>query len=335
MFGKLMNNYYFGKSGQGDYTPDDLPKNRWQLFLEMLKVRFAALIRLNLMYMLVWLPTILVLMMTSFGALELASLGNDDLAGQSVIQIDQEGNEVDTGRVYLTMEESVGAIRSSVFMLLVLLIPCVTITGPATAGVSYVVRNWARDEHAFIWSDFKDAVKENWKHSLLVSFLTSLVPIVVYMCWQFYGDLSVQYIWAGIPQVLIAVLGAVWYLALTYMHPLLVSYHLKTKDLFRNSFLLAIARLPMSLGIRLLHLVPMAVFGVIFLFSPMWGLLIPFAYYALIGFTLSRFITASFTNGVFDRYINSRIEGAKVNRGLAESEDTDDDGDDGDDDGEA
>lgn len=30
-----MNSYYYGKSGKGDYTPDDLPKNRWQLFMEM------------------------------------------------------------------------------------------------------------------------------------------------------------------------------------------------------------------------------------------------------------------------------------------------------------
>ena len=32
MFGKMMNNYYYGKSGKGDYTKNDLPKNRRQLF---------------------------------------------------------------------------------------------------------------------------------------------------------------------------------------------------------------------------------------------------------------------------------------------------------------
>ena len=35
-------------------------------------------------------------------------------------------------------------------------------------------------------------------------------------------------------------------------------------------------------------------------------------------------MTASFTNAVFDRYINSHIEGAKVNRGLREETDDDD-----------
>ena len=44
----------------------------------------------------------------------------------------------------------------------------------------------------------------------------------------------------------------------------------------------------------------------------------------IIGFSLSRFITASYTNAVFDRYINPRIEGAKVNQGLREKEEDDD-----------
>ena len=43
----------------------------------------------------------------------------------------------------------------------------------------------------------------------------------------------------------------------------------------------------------------------------------------LIGFSLSRFIYASYTNAVFDRFINARIEGAAVNRGLSQEEDDD------------
>ena len=61
MFGKFMNNYYYGKSGKGDYTPEDLPKTRMQLFFEMLRVRLSALCRMNLIYMLPWLPTMLVI----------------------------------------------------------------------------------------------------------------------------------------------------------------------------------------------------------------------------------------------------------------------------------
>ena len=54
------------------------------------------------------------------------------------------------------------SLQNSILRLLAWLIPCIAITGPLTAGICYVTRNWARDEHAFIWSDFRDAVKENW-----------------------------------------------------------------------------------------------------------------------------------------------------------------------------
>ena len=55
----------------------------------------------------------------------------------------------------------------------------------------------------------------------------------------------------------------------------------------------------------------------------MIAMLILFGYYALIGFALSRFVTASYTNAVFDRYINPRIEGAKVNQGIYKPEEDD------------
>ena len=61
MFGKMMNSFYYGKSGKGDFKKEDLPKNRWQLFWEMLRVRFSALCRLNLMTIVAWLPIIILI----------------------------------------------------------------------------------------------------------------------------------------------------------------------------------------------------------------------------------------------------------------------------------
>ena len=306
MFGKMMNNFYYGKSGKGDFNKEDLPTNRWQLFWEMLRVRFSALIRLNLMYVVAWLPTMIVIMI---GAMSLLTglTGEDGEMVENVMELAQ----------------------SILFSTLVLLIPCVTITVIVTPGVAYVTRNWSRDEHAFIWSDFKDAVKENWKQGLVLSLITSLVPLIVYTCWNFYGSLaSTQSAVMIVPQVLVLMVGVIWYLALTYMHPLIVSYKLKMKDVLRNGVLLAIARLPMSVGIRLLHCVPMAIgVGLAFFVSPMYCILGLFAYYLIIGFSLSRFVTASYTNAVFDRFINSKIEGAVVNRGLNTEADDDEDED--------
>ena len=304
MFSKWMNSFYYGKSGKGDYTPENLPTNRWQLFWEMLRVRLSALVRLNLMYVVPWLPTMIVLMI---GALSFLTSLN---------------NMVDSGEMIAVGELLGGVVAPT----LLLLVPCITITGPFTSGVCYVTRNWARDEHAFIWSDFKDAVKENWKQSIVISFITSLVPLMLYVCWNFYGSMANDNAFMVVPQVLTMMIGLMWCLGVTYFHPLIVSYKLRMRDVMRNGLLLAVARLPMSIGLRLLHALPMIIGVVLMLFvSPMYCMLGLFAYYLLIGFSLSRFVTASYTNAVFDKYINAKIEGAVVNRGLYVPDDDDDD----------
>lgn len=322
MFGKMMNNFYYGKSGKGDYRKEDLPTNRWQLFWEMLRVRFSALMRLNLLYMLVWLPTMIVLLLTAFGML--TSLGQ---------MMDPSSLEEGAAPAFT----SVAQLFSSMSMTaLVLLVPCIAITGPFTAGLSYVTRNWARDEHAFIWSDFKDAVKDNWKQALAVSTINGIAPLLAYVCWTFYGDMTATNGFMIVPQVLTMMVALVWALSITYLFPLMVSYKLKFKDLLRNGVLLAIARLPQSFAIRLLHLVPLAIAAAAaFLVNALWAVLGLLAWYVLFGFGLSRFITASYTNGVFDKYINPHIEGAQVNRGLNTEVDDDDDDEEYEDDEEA
>lgn len=314
-----MNSYYYGKSGKGDYTPDDLPKNRWQLFMEMLRTRMSGLCRMNLMYFVAWLPAMIAisLWVVSFGV----ALNNS-------FPVDEAGNiieEVAANGVQSFWQ----TLNDMNFMTLLILIPCIAITGPFTAGLSYVTRNWARDEHAFPWADYKDAIKANWKQGLLVSTITGCVPFLVYICWRFYGDMAVgNAVWV-IPQMLILMLGILWALAVTYMYPMMVTYQMNFRTIIRNSFILAVGRLPGSVGIRLLHCVPTVLFTVIFLLTLQpWVLMLLFAYYLVFGFAFSRFITASFTNAVFDKYINARIEGAQVNRGLSQENDDDDDDDD-------
>jgi uncharacterized membrane protein YesL len=207
--------------------------------------------------------------------------------------------------------------------MLAILIPCIALTGPFTAGMSYVTRNWARDEHAFIWSDFRDAVKENWKIPLVLSTVTGVLPLLVYLGWVTYGGMAANNMIMIIPQMLVVLAGIIWSLSITYMHPLTVTYDLKMKDVIRNGLLLGVARLPFSVGIRLLHCVPALItVAAVWFFGldVMLALVLLSGYYMIIGFGLSRFITASYTNAVFDRFINSRIEGAKVNQGLREKE---------------
>ena len=308
MFGKLMNNYYYGKSGKGDYRKEDMPHNRWQLFWEMFRVRCFALIKLNLGYMICWLPAMIVLMLTAVSALNNLS-----------VLVEAEG---------MTAAQMATTFNSLLYTGLIMLAPCIAITGPFTAGMTYVVRNWARDEHSFIWSDFKDAMKDNWKQALVVSVMSGVIPLLVYICWNFYASMAEDNIIMMLPQMLVVLVLILWLLALPYFYPLMVTYKLKLRELFRNAFLMGIARLPMNVALRLGQAIPLVIGAVvIFFFNPMWGMFGLLLYYACIGFTLSRFVSVSYIQGVFDKFINVNIEGVEVNRGIYADPDDEDDED--------
>ena len=336
MFGRMMNNYFYGKSGKGDFTPDDLPKNRWELFWAMLRVRFASLVRLNLISIIAFLPYFLVIMINMLNLLtSWSGAVAYEEALSSGTEITEEIVSSDMLAIY-SRYMSDGAFRlgeyaqdmsqACLWSTVLLLIPAILITGPVEAGLAYVCRNWARDEHAFIWSDFKDAVKDNWRQAIAISAITSIIPAVIYVCYLFYGNMAKQNFVFMIPQVLVILLGVIWSLSLIFFYPLMVSYKLSFRQLLKNGFILSVGRLPQSVGIKLLSLFMPIICLLFLLFTNvgMYAILAVSAFYLICGVSLNRFIYASFTNAIFDRFINSKIEGVKINRGLSEESDDED-----------
>ena len=56
-------------------------------------------------------------------------------------------------------------------------IPIVTI-GPASAAYTYILRNFAREDHAFIWWDFIDTFKKNFKQSFVAGIIDILITFL-------------------------------------------------------------------------------------------------------------------------------------------------------------
>lgn len=288
-FRDLMNNYYYGKQGKADYTIENMPQNRRQLFGEVLKVRWSALFGVNLLYMIAWIPAIV---WTVINALALLNL--------------PEGGTVDQ-------------MVSLVFTWLMIMIPCIAITGPFNAGVSYVLRNWARDEHSFVLSDFKDAVKGNWKQALVMSVIDGVMPFILFTGWRFYGSMMQNSMIYVVPAGLLMLVGIIWALASMLAYPMLITYDLKTMDVIRNSVLLSVAKLPFAVLIKLLtFVVPAVGIGL--------GMLIPGIQWQVLGIVVvlylvwlvafNKLIVASYANWLFETYLNPQIKGAPTNVGL-------------------
>ena len=292
----LFDRLYYGKAGKRDNSEMDMPKNRISLFFMVLKDHVFDLVKVNLLQVVFWIPFLL------WTYINLAA----------VQSIDTEAVLAAEGGAANLMS----AISGYVMMWLLGLIPCIAITGPSSAGAAYIMRNWARDQHAFLFSYYKDAFKSNWKQALAVSAVTSVVPVVAYTAVNYYGSLAKGNMLLLLPLMVVFSATLMFALMLPLLYPMMVGYELSFKNLMKNAFLMSAARLPHMLLARLITLIPIAVlvFGV--LAGNGIAILVISLYYLLFGFALSRLIYASFANGVFDKYLNPHIEGAQVGQGL-------------------
>ncbi|NLN42551.1 MAG: DUF624 domain-containing protein [Clostridiales bacterium] len=271
MFGGFFNRMYYGNPNKPDLKKEDVQEGPIKLFFVVLQVRFWKLIQLNLLYSIFWVPAFIV---TYINLMAMAQ----------------------SPEVLQTAEN----VRGFVLTMLIQLVPCMLIAGPATAGTTYVIRNWSRDEHAWIWSDFKDAWKQNWKESLLIMLINGLAMIVFYVNLIFYTVQAQQSLLFVVLRYLIIMMGIIYALMNMFIFPMLVTYKLKLKDIFKNSIIFTIAELPRAFVIFLLAFL---IFGVVFYYS------IPFIIpFFIIGLAFPMFITISFANWVFNKYLNKKIK---------------------------
>ena len=283
-----MNNYFYGKAGKGDYRISDMPQNRFQLFGAVWKVRWSSLFGVNLLYMVFWLPAFF------WTVLNLTLLFSADA-------------------------EALADASGLMMTYLLILAPCIAITGPFTAGATFVERNWARDEHSFVISDFFDAVKANWKQALPVSIISGLMPLLVYVGWIFYGQLGVDSVFFMIPLCLLFLVAILWKLSEMVIYTMMVTYDLSLRNLLRNALLVTLAKLPLAVGIKLLTWVVPAICIAIMLLAPnsmMIVFMILMLLYLLYLPAFNRLIIASYANALCEKYLNTKIEGAPTNIGL-------------------
>ena len=273
----FFNNFYYGKAGKADFTPDQLPKNRVELFFSTLRVRFGGLFGLSLLYSLFCIPALI----WSYINVQMLFYAENPLN-------------------YMTTY-------------LLIMIPCLGICGIGAPGLMYILRNWARDQHSFTLSDFKDAVKGNWKQGLAVGLINGLSLFLMWISYSFYGQMAAtSSLIFVIPQAMVIIAGCVWWMMNMVIYTMMVTYDMKFSQLVRNSAIMVVARLPLSIGIWLLSLLIPVLFALLAPMGPFFTML----YLMVLGYALNGFLYASYANSCFDKFLNPRIEGAQVNMGL-------------------
>ncbi len=297
-----------GKEKSEDYARSTLPTNRWQLFWDIFKGNFGKIVKVNLLMLIFFIP-ILGMFIFNYMLNEmngtLYPFGGNLGIGYPAAPGQQGLSEMLA--FYGDAMVSVGLVISSF------------IASVGLSGGMYVIRNMIWTEGIFVTNDFWRGVKLNYKNALQTALFFTVIfgisnALISMSEWMMaIGEMGkfqtvMLQISVAMSYVIIVLAAAMslWMLALG------VSYKLKFFTMIRNAFILTIGSLPQTIFFGILAILPFAVF------------LIPNEFFLVIGvFIVLLFALAyallvffDFAQWVFDKYINPKIKGAKVNRGI-------------------
>lgn len=110
-------------------------------------------------------------------------------------------------------------------------------TGPTTAGLTYIVREWGKESPCWLVSDFFEKLRQNFKQAFLL-WLIDLILICA-------GGFAITYYMSVKNYILtIAVFYVifVFILAHIYIYQMMITYDLKFKDVLKNSVLISLVK---------------------------------------------------------------------------------------------
>ncbi|PYG87008.1 putative membrane protein YesL [Ruminiclostridium sufflavum DSM 19573] len=219
--GLLSPNY--NKPGPG-VDKDAPPKPRFFVFFEVFKRKFWNLMKVNLMFVL-------------FNILALA-------AAYYVSAVLLQRIRLDGGMGDIVIRLFLAAILT--------LIPVVT-TGPVQAGFTYVLRNYSREEHSFIWGDFKENLLRNFKQGMIIAIIDIFAMIVFSIALNVYSSMSGILPVLGATFIFISII--IFFMMHLYIYPMLVTVNLNIKNLYKNALIFSIMKFIPNFLMILLNLI--------------------------------------------------------------------------------
>lgn len=133
-------------------------------------------------------------------------------------------------------------LNLDIWMLYVTPLPLILVS-PFVAGLTYVTRNFAREEHAFVFSDYKDAIKGNWKAFLLNGIFLYLTYVILSFAMIYYYNQTVASSFFILPFSLCLLLMIVLLFCQYYIPIMIVTFDLPLRKIYRNALIFSIAGL--------------------------------------------------------------------------------------------
>ncbi|MDD3503529.1 MAG: DUF624 domain-containing protein [Eubacteriales bacterium] len=293
--------FNYNKEGKG-VNPEDLDRGPIPTFFGVVGRKFWKLIMINLMYVLFSLPAVVIAFFGSSYFIQ-ALFPNYQMALSSAAETLTDNADA---LVLQAMEMTLLMVLFGALMIGLSMI----VAGPVHAGIVYVLRNYAREEHAFIWSDFKDNAISNFKQSMVSSLISLAVTAIFIVNLYFYRQTEMiqQEMLRTILVTVIVLMYVIWCIMQMYLYPMMVTFKLTLKQMYRNSFYFAILKLPMNLLFLLLSVVIMLIVPAAMLFTNTGiAFIIAIFWYVFIAFAFNLLMTTFFAYRGLDKYMLSKL----------------------------
>lgn len=177
---------------------------------------------------------------------------------------------------------------------LVFCLPIITI-GPATAGATKLWRNYAREEHAFIWGDFIETFKNNFKQSFLYSLIDFFVISFLVLDFLAIGNIANRTM-SILCMTAIFLAFTVWSFMRYYIYNMMITFRLTFKQLLKNAFIFCWIGFFRNLFTAIILI---GLFIVVSMLNYPYQLLI----YATLAFSFSGFLTNFMVNPLIKKHM--------------------------------
>lgn len=180
--------------------------------------------------------------------------------------------------------------------------------GMASAGLTNVARNIARDKHSFGISDFFETIRKNWKQSLAVGIintvLTAIIGFSVYIYFNSYLNEETKSLFNLVGFVISMLIAVIFAIMQFYLYTLMITFNFTTKTLYVNSFKFVFVNLWKNLLCGVILILVYAVYILILVLFPYWSVLLTELLIALLTLPAFQFLLIQFcTFGSIKKYI--------------------------------
>lgn len=280
----------YTKPGRG-LRKEELEKTGIALYFDIFFRRIWKIIALNLFYILVSIPAIVI-------AFFLSNYFIGVLLTLSGINIDSD------------ISSAAGILN----LPLTVIILQITGSGPASVAMNYVLRKYVNDTHSWVWSDFIDNIKSNFKQGIgvyLVNVLVISLCVIGMLFYTFVMKGTLGYVL----RTILMVFTIIFLLMQKYTYMLVSGFELKFKHIYKNAFILTIAGMKWNIFSAAVILALMYGTYSLFMTIPPIGL----AAFILLYFSVITFTQIFITNNVVKKYVLKPMESKNSDESAEDS----------------